>query len=208
MADISVISPDGGTTELNIKDATARTNIGNLADLTTTAKTNLVAAINEAAAGGGGGGTTDYNALSNKPQINNITLTGNKSFSDLGLATVSTSGSYNDLDDKPTIPTVSVSHSGTASSTTARKQQITVNNVAYDVDGSAYMEQEVILSTSADTVVTFTNNELIVDGKMFTVATSIWDLVPTSIVTNAGSCVITLPKQTNAATIGVRLYVR
>lgn len=106
------------------------------------------------------------------------------------------------------IPTVSVSHSGTASSTTARKQQITVNNVAYDVDGSAYMEQEVILSTSSDTVVTFTNNELIVDGKMFTVATSIWDLVPTSIVTSTGSCVITFPKQTNAATIGVRLYVR
>ena len=124
------------------------------------------------------------------------------------LATVATSGSYNDLDNQPTIPTVSVSHSGTASSTTARKQQITVNNVAYDVDGSVYMEQEVILSTSADTVVTFTNNELIVDGKMFTVATSIWDLVPTSIVTSTGSCVITLPKQTNAATIGVRLYVR
>lgn len=111
-------------------------------------------------------------------------------------------------EDVANIPTVSVTHTGTASSTTARKQQITVNNVAYDVDGSAYMEQEVILSTSADTVVTFTNNELIVDGKMFTVATSIWDLVPTSIVTSTGSCVITLPKQTNAATIGVRLYVR
>lgn len=124
------------------------------------------------------------------------------------LATVASTGAYSDLSGKPTIPTVSVSHSGTASSTTARKQQITVNNVAYDVDGSAYMEQEVILSTSADTVVTFTNNELIVDGKMFTVATSIWDLVPTSIVTSTGSCVITLPKQTNAATIGVRLYVR
>lgn len=124
------------------------------------------------------------------------------------LATVASTGAYSDLSGKPTIPTVSVSHSGTASSTTARKQQITVNNVAYDVDGSAYMEQEVILSTSADTVVTFTNNELIVDGKMFTVATSLWDLVPNSIVTSTGSCVITFPKQTNAATIGVRLYVR
>jgi hypothetical protein len=82
------------------------------------------------------------------------------------LATVASTGAYSDLSGKPTIPTVSVSHSGTASSTTARKQQITVNNVAYDVDGSAYMEQEVILSTSADTVVTFTNNELIVDGKI------------------------------------------
>lgn len=36
--------------------------------------------------GGGGGGTTDYTALSHKPQINSVTLTGNKSASDLGLA--------------------------------------------------------------------------------------------------------------------------
>lgn len=35
--------------------------------------------------GGGGGGTTNYNELSNRPQINNKTLTGNKSGSDLGL---------------------------------------------------------------------------------------------------------------------------
>lgn len=35
--------------------------------------------------GGGGGGTTNYNQLSNRPQINGTTLTGNKSASDLGL---------------------------------------------------------------------------------------------------------------------------
>lgn len=35
--------------------------------------------------GGGGGGTSNYNALSNRPQINGTTLTGNKSSSDLGL---------------------------------------------------------------------------------------------------------------------------
>ena len=35
--------------------------------------------------GGGGGGTSDYSQLSNKPQINNTTLIGNKSASDLGL---------------------------------------------------------------------------------------------------------------------------
>lgn len=34
---------------------------------------------------GGGGGTSDYNALSNQPQINGITLKGNKSLSDLGI---------------------------------------------------------------------------------------------------------------------------
>lgn len=37
------------------------------------------------AGGGGGGGTSDYSDLSNKPQINNVTLSGNKSLSDLGI---------------------------------------------------------------------------------------------------------------------------
>lgn len=37
-------------------------------------------------AGGGGGGTTDYSQLTNKPSINNVTLSGNKSSEDLGLA--------------------------------------------------------------------------------------------------------------------------
>ena len=35
--------------------------------------------------GGGGQGTQDYEALANKPQIEGVTLNGNKSFSDLNL---------------------------------------------------------------------------------------------------------------------------
>ena len=38
---------------------------------------------------GGGGGTLNYNDLYNKPQINNVELSGNKSSSDLGLAALS-----------------------------------------------------------------------------------------------------------------------
>ena len=53
--------------------------------------------------GGGSGGTTDYNDLSNKPQINNVELSGNKSLSDLGITNFS--GDYSDLSNKPTIPT-------------------------------------------------------------------------------------------------------
>ena len=34
--------------------------------------------------GGGGGGTTNYNSLSNKPQLNGVTLEGNKSLDDVG----------------------------------------------------------------------------------------------------------------------------
>lgn len=35
--------------------------------------------------GGGGGGTSDYTQLSNKPKINNVELSGNKTPSDLGV---------------------------------------------------------------------------------------------------------------------------
>lgn len=35
--------------------------------------------------GGGGGGTSNYNDLSNKPHINSVTLSGNKSSADLHL---------------------------------------------------------------------------------------------------------------------------
>jgi len=41
---------------------------------------------------GGGGGTSDYTDLENKPQINNVTLAGNKSSSDLGLQDALISG--------------------------------------------------------------------------------------------------------------------
>lgn len=70
----------------------------------------------------GGGGTTDYRALTNKPKINNVELSGDKTLDNLGiqskitstnklstslisgLSPVATSNSYNDLNDKPTIP--------------------------------------------------------------------------------------------------------
>lgn len=38
--------------------------------------------------GGGGGGTDNYNLLKNLPQINSVTLKGNKTTSDLGLSSV------------------------------------------------------------------------------------------------------------------------
>lgn len=47
----------------------------------------------------GGGGSSDYNALSNKPQIEGVTLSGNKTASDLGLALAT---------DIPTVPVQSV----------------------------------------------------------------------------------------------------
>lgn len=45
---------------------------------------------------GGGGGTSNYNQLSNKPQINSVELSDNKSLHDLGIAGEDTIGTMTD----------------------------------------------------------------------------------------------------------------
>ncbi|MCQ2737003.1 MAG: hypothetical protein MJ224_00105 [archaeon] len=53
---------------------------------------------------GGSGGTDDYNDLTNKPKINDVTLSGNKSLSDLGIAAEDDIiDDYEDLDNIPSI---------------------------------------------------------------------------------------------------------
>lgn len=44
--------------------------------------------VSDIAGGGGGGGTSDYTQLTNKPSINSVTLSGNKTSADLGLQDV------------------------------------------------------------------------------------------------------------------------
>lgn len=51
--------------------------------------------------GGGGGGTTNYNQLSNKPQINGVTLQGNKTTQDLHIM-ASGAEVYDDYEDAVT----------------------------------------------------------------------------------------------------------
>ena len=51
---------------------------------------------------GGGSGTSNYNDLENKPKINNVTLSGNKTNQQLGIPT----GTYNELTGKPSINNV------------------------------------------------------------------------------------------------------
>lgn len=72
--------------KINLENYITSSKIGDLSDLDTTDKSNLVAAINEAM---GSGGVSDYSELTNKPSINSVTLTGNKSLSDLGIAAAS-----------------------------------------------------------------------------------------------------------------------
>lgn len=68
--------------------ADINTTIGDKADLVPASDT-LVEAINKAynhGGGGGGSGTSDYTELENKPSINDVTLQGNKTLAQLGVA--------------------------------------------------------------------------------------------------------------------------
>ena len=100
---------------------------------------------------GGGGGTSDYDDLSDKPQINSVTLSGNKSSSDLsladeththttsdisGLATVATTGDYDDLSDKPTIPTKTSDLNNDSGFLTSESDPVFTASDAYGISSS------------------------------------------------------------------------
>ena len=93
-------------------------------------------------------GTTNYTDLTNKPSINNVTLSGNLSFEDLGLdvnttwdqiqnkpdfATVATSGDYNDLTNTPNL-TVYQTISDDSLTTSAKTIPAAINEVKSSVD--------------------------------------------------------------------------
>ena len=95
-----------------------------------------------------GEGSTDYENLTNKPSINNVELSGNLSFEDLGLdvnttweqiqnkptfATVATSGDYNDLTDTPDL-TVYQPITDNSLATSAKTIPAAINEIKESVD--------------------------------------------------------------------------
>lgn len=95
---------------------------------------------------GGGGGTSDYTDLTNKPQINGVTLAGNKSLSDLGAA------SANDVSAKYTKPANGIPASDLASGVipSVPVQDVQINGTSILFDGVANVP---IASTSTAGVV-------------------------------------------------------
>lgn len=112
-------------------------------------------------------GTKSYDKLTDKPSIEGVTLEGEMSLSDIGaytkseintqmaekadtddLATVATSGSYNDLSDKPTIPTSTSEMTNDSDFTT----QEYVDEQDDDIRGRLFFGQ--VDATSTSTVFT------------------------------------------------------
>ena len=61
----------------------------------------ILARLDELEENGGGGGTSDYSDLENKPQLNGITLEGNKTLEDVGAQP---KGNYLTSESDPTVP--------------------------------------------------------------------------------------------------------
>lgn len=82
---------------------------------------------NLASSGGGGGegGTSNYADLTNKPQINGVTLVGNKKLADLGIAAAA---------DIPTVPITEIQKNSTKISPVSGVVNISVPTTAADVN--------------------------------------------------------------------------
>lgn len=84
-------SAEWGNVQGNIEDQTDLIDLLEEKQDTLVSGTNIKTINNQDILGegnisiGGSGGTSDYDHLENRPQINNVTLTGNKSLADLGI---------------------------------------------------------------------------------------------------------------------------
>ena len=100
------------------------------------------------------------------------------------------------------VQSVSVAGNGTASASATHQQQISVNGVATDIDGSKYMEQ-----TANSATFTFTNAAITADSAI-DVYTDTWGDNPSTsggVVSSAGSCAVTFDA---AQSRTVRIYIR
>lgn len=136
-------------------------------------------------------GSPAWSAITSKPFNDVNTSTG-------GLTI--TSGSLN-----ANVKSVSVGTTGTAGSTTVKKQQVTINGSATDLIGAAYMLQTVTLLSSQETSVTFTNAII--------TTTSLIDIfidqpIPYKLATTTnGTCTIVFSKQDSDTSVTVAIQI-
>lgn len=106
-------------------------------------------------------GTTDYNDLTNKPSINNVALSGDKTASDLGFANVAMTAEYSDLLNTPSIPSPQVNSDWNATSGIAEiLNKPTLSTVATSGDYNDLTNKPTIPSNFANVAFTGDYNDL------------------------------------------------
>ena len=126
----------------------------------------------------------------------------NKPFSTIGNGLTVTSDTLS-----ADVKSVSVDHNGTASQTTTRVQRIGVNGVFTEIDGTKYMEYSQTLSTSQDTVYTFTNADIITNSTIDAYC-NVDGVFHTELTISNGSCSVTYPQQETAQLMTCKIYIR
>ena len=126
----------------------------------------------------------------------------NKPFYTIGYGLNVDSEGYLNAD----VPSVGLSQIGSASSSNISYQALTVGNVNSEIIGTKYMEYSQLLSTTNNTIYTFNNSD-INSNTMIEVYTSIWGVIPISIVVTNGRCVVTFPKYDTSANLRCRIYI-
>lgn len=183
-------------------------------------RSNLIGSLSS---GGGSGGTSNYNDLSNKPSINGVTLSGDKTTSDLGLK-------FSDLEDvniesnptgwlfrfgilipgQPTRYEIRTHYPGLNEISNVSFSNVQDGDVlSYDsntskwVNKKLYTDYEATL-TAGDTTVTILN-AAITGNETIDVYTNVFGVNPTDIVASSGSIVLTFPVQASNVSVKVRL---
>lgn len=141
------VYPYSGVTDANVGDMFLNPTEGAIYACTVAGAAATAMWVYEMTLSGGGGGTSDYADLTNKPQINGHTLSGNKTGADLGLANSS---------DIPTIDQTYSATSSNAQSGKAVKQAID----ALDKSDSAVSGQYVSAVSEANGIITVSRASL------------------------------------------------
>lgn len=105
------------------------------------------------------------------------------------------------------VKSVTVDNTGTASSSAVSYQRIGVNGSYTEINGTKYMEQTQTVSTSTNTTYTFTNADIKADS-VIDVYASEFGINPSSVAVSSGSCVVTIPAQSSAISLGIRIYIK
>ncbi len=140
-----------------------------------------------------GGGTPAWGDVTNKPFSAigsglNVSVTGNPD------------GTLNaDIQD------VAVASYGTASSSAITEKVLEVNLDQYTLE--KYMEQTLTTSTSSATTYTFAN-AVITANSVIDVYADKWGISLADVESTAGQCIVTVPAQSTAFSLGIRIYIR
>lgn len=101
---------------------------------------------------------------------------------------------------------LAVGTTGTASDTAVSYQYIKAAGTLHEIKGTKYMQQTKTVSTSADTTYTFTNAAITTSSRIEVYADK-FGINPSDVSVSSGSCVVTIPKQSSAISLGIRIYI-